>query len=460
MIVLVGLLSLSIIVTVHEFGHYLFARFFSVTVHEFAIGVGPVLYARQGTVTLFTLRALPLGGFCKLESIRESSSDTPLRNRSEPVEFTQGSLFSVSLPKKLAILAGGIITNILFFFLLNFCLFLLSYKEEALPTTIDPIPGFIAESAGLEMGDQITHIDSSPVSTFTELSSILSENAGKEVNIEFLRNAQEENRQVQFLGGEITRNAQKESRQVQLNSESPFLGIRPFIPTDVVSVQPQKKASLLGIEAGDRITLLNNTAVFNVIDYLALLQDLAFQTVTMQLEKPGGSSYTVVLELEGKPLTELGIVFPQYKSKKWKHLSEFLQDSFLLAFRILEGTFNALLQLISFNATEVTKNASGPVRLVSAIGSSTLDNLSISGLGPALLHFIRITALISLAIGIFNLLPIPLLDGGHMLFHAIYAFRKKTPSYRAMFYYSTVGALLLLSLFVLIIINDVAFLIQ
>ncbi len=443
-IILLGLFSISTIVVVHEFGHYIFARLFSVTVHEFSIGIGPLIFKRQGAHTLFALRLLPLGGYCKLESVDVSKlSHLSKKEMSEPVPFRVNSLYSISYLKRIIILLGGAFANILLFALLFFTLYLFSYKEDFISSHIEPIEGQPAYEIGLEIGDTITHVNSEPVVSFTDLTTILPRFTSEKITLQILRD-----------GKEYT-------YMPTLNSEQPLLGIRPFIPPLVQSVVSGKKAALFGFQAGDRIVAIQGIKIANAIDYFSLLQNSTQSSIEFQIESAlTQETITHTIEFNSNPIQEMGLRFPQELKKKWSSFPQFTQHITSLLSNTFTSTFRILFQVLTFNTKDLRENTSGPIRIISIIGNSTLDNLTTSGIASAIFHFIRITGIISLAIGIFNLLPIPVLDGGHILFHSIYKLRRKTPSYKSVARYNNIGIIFLLALFVLVVFNDVRSILQ
>ncbi len=439
---LIGLLCIGVIITVHEFGHYFFAKLFSVSVHEFAIGIGPKLYSRQGKHTLFTLRAFPLGGFCKLESFdTQALEHLSSAQKKQPIRFIQGSLYAVSYKKRILILLGGIIANIVFFYLLFFLLFIFQYKQPAFRPDIEPVENSPAIEAGLQTGDTITAINTITVQSFEEIRTTLEKFAGESVTIYY------------------TRNNAPFSTTATLNAQPPVLGIRPFVAPVIHSFNASSKASLTRMKEGDTIKAINTQPVTNIWgNYYSILQSIKDQVTRFDMQTPDGTQYHVDIELESNPVKELGIHFPQYKIAMT--FSSFIQTTSTYIIEVTKATFSILIKLLQFNTSEITQNAAGPIRLMSIIGSITANNISTGGIIEAILGIIRITALISLGIGIFNLLPIPVLDGGHIFFHSIFAILRKIPSYRSVSFFNAFGVIILLALFILVAIKDINFLIQ
>ncbi len=158
-------LILLAVITIHEFGHFIAARICDVKVYEFAIGVGPKLYKRQGDKTLFSIRALPLGGFCRFDqSDEEQSDDVEYRYSIDEVDFERASNF-----KKIIILSSGVLMNLI----TAVILLILMFQINGYPSTVveNVIENSVAVSSGIKPGDEIIKINDDRVRTANELLS-------------------------------------------------------------------------------------------------------------------------------------------------------------------------------------------------------------------------------------------------------------------------------------------------
>ncbi|MFZ5352041.1 MAG: RIP metalloprotease RseP [Bacillota bacterium] len=172
--ILTVILVFSIIVIIHEFGHFIFAKLSGIKVEEFAVGMGPKLLSKKKGETVFSIRALPLGGFCKMLGEDESNND--------PRAFNNKPVY-----KRISVIAFGPIMNLLLTILL------LSFVVTAIqiPTIIDVSDGGPADGAGFEIGDKIVAIEGKDIEEATDVNNIISNSAGKNISITVERAGEE-----------------------------------------------------------------------------------------------------------------------------------------------------------------------------------------------------------------------------------------------------------------------------
>lgn len=166
--ILITLLILTAVVVVHEYGHYIYAKKANVLVEEFAIGLGPILYKRQGKETLFTIRAIPLGGFCKMYGEDSAESGDRAFNNKTKTQRTK------------IISAGAIFNFILAFFIFWIIAMMTGY---ATPTVAYIEPGYPAEQAGLEVGDTIVKMNGERIYIFEDIKFEMYQNGSEEIEL-------------------------------------------------------------------------------------------------------------------------------------------------------------------------------------------------------------------------------------------------------------------------------------
>ena len=173
--VIASVVIFLVLVMIHEFGHFAVAKACGVTVHEFAIGMGPLIFKKEHNGTVYSLRCIPIGGFCSLEGEDEESDD-------------EGAFGNKSPLKRIAILAAGAAMNILLGFVLM-CIIMFSKNANAVPVpVIDTVQEqSAAEQAGLQPGDRITKIDGKKIRTQMELKFELSRYKGGNIDVEYMR---------------------------------------------------------------------------------------------------------------------------------------------------------------------------------------------------------------------------------------------------------------------------------
>ena len=166
--IIISLLVFSLLVTAHEFGHFIIAKKNGIMVKEFAVGMGPILISKKFGETLYSIRILPLGGFCSMLGEDESSHDDRA--------FNNKSVFS-----RIAVVAAGPIMNFIFAFLIVFFLISTSFFREPVVTNL--IDSYPAKSAGIEVGDRITKVDNQSVNIFQDLQFALSGSNGEKIKV-------------------------------------------------------------------------------------------------------------------------------------------------------------------------------------------------------------------------------------------------------------------------------------
>lgn len=170
---------LGFLILIHEAGHFFIARLCKVTVNEFSIGFGPVIWKKQGKQTKYTLRLIPLGGFVNLEGEEEHSEK-------------EGSFSKASIPKRIAIVAAGGLVNIVFALIVYFILMTVQGNNPSLVVE-STIPQFAAAEAKIEQGDKILKINGKNINTKSDLDKIMENYNSQEITLTIERNNEEKN---------------------------------------------------------------------------------------------------------------------------------------------------------------------------------------------------------------------------------------------------------------------------
>ncbi len=332
-----AVLIFCVIVVVHEFGHFIVARKCGIDVQEFAIGMGPVIFKKQGKHTLFTLRLLPLGGFCSMGEDEESDNENSFRNK--------------SVWRRIAVIAAGAIMNLILGFILSIIIFLAAGRVT---TTIiaEIVPGSGCETAGMAVGDRITKVNGLHIFTANDI-------------IYELRN--DEDGVLDFV---VERDGEKLT----------FNGVKFGLTVDE--------------ETGERV--LN-------YDFKVYMKDMT--------------------AAELLPVA----------ANKFMYYSRLI----LMSLRdLISGKYGL-------------NNLQGPVGIVTVISESAQES------GFDIGYLLDIAMLISVNVGIFNLLPLPALDGGRLVFLIIEAIRRKPVKAETEGMVHFAGFALLMLLMIIVTFNDV-----
>ena len=444
--VVMALVTLGILVTIHEFGHYWVARRCGVRVLRFAIGFGRPLAMRVDKHgTEFALCAIPLGGYVKMLDERDGGHDVTEVNRHE-------SFNAQPVRSKLAIVSAGPAANFLLAIIVLFALFLRG--ETGIAPVVEAVePGSKAYDAGLLHGQEIVAVDGEPTQTVANVRFALLKRLGDTGTIEVsVGSALSDLRQTYSLpidrwlsGAE----APDPTRALGLT-----LGIPPLAPI-VGSLVADGPATRAGFEVGDTIVEADGEAISKWSQWVDQVRAAPGQSLAVRVEREGILvNLTVVPRSTGTADAEVGSVgmgvflpdIPQDRIRRQgrtpvEALAAAVERTFALTVFTFESMWKMIQGLIS------TKNLSGPIA-IAQVAASTAES--------GFMTWLSFLALLSISLGAINLLPIPVLDGGHIVFHSLEGLLgRPVPEQIQMMSYQ-VGLLAVFTLMVFAIYNDVA----
>lgn len=422
------LLGLSILVGLHEAGHLLAAKMFGMRVEKFSIGFPPKIAGFKYGETEYSIGAIPLGGFVKISGMVDESLDTEqMSSEPQPWEFRAKPAW-----QRLIVMLGGIIVNVvtgilIFVFLVYDRGETYYSRDQVLEHGI--VAYDIAEQIGLRTGDRILDINGQPYESINDLSSgsaLLSTNGFYTVDREG------ERLQVAIPRGFINSFSNEESM-------SKFIHIR--FPFEVGEVVPGQGAAQAGIQKGDRITAIDGQKVFYFDELQAALQDKADQQVEVSLERDG-RPLTVASEVSENNTIGIGVATLLEPVRKQYSFAESIPLGVKRAFGVVIVNARAMGKM--FTGEVSAKNVSGPIGMAKIYGSSW-----------DWVKFWSITGLISMILAFMNLLPIPALDGGHVVFLLYEMVSGRAPSDKFLENAQKVGMVILLMIMVFAIGNDI-----
>jgi len=427
------LVSLGILVTFHEFGHYWVARRCGVRVLRFSVGFGKPLYTRIGKDgTEYVLAMLPLGGYVKMLDERE----TEVAPADRHLSFNAKSVY-----QRIAIVAAGPIANLLLCIALLWLMFVIGKPDY--PPDLGPSEGIAAE-AGFQPGDRLLAVGERETRSLTEAGIALS-NAAMDRRSTPVR--------VRTAAGdEVVRVLPLDRPGLVISEQQPFrdLGLSLADPPVVGAVQPGSAAAGR-LRPGDLILAIGDIAIASYAQVGEAVQVAARngQTLQLRIRRDGRTAMVQVdprlAEVEGKPRWILGITGTAPR-----------QDA-LLRFGPVQAIPEALSQtgqmasdVLAMLGRMVTgqaslQNISGPITIARVANGS-------ASLGPA--WFLNFLAVLSLSLCIMNLLPIPVLDGGHLLYYLIELAKGSPVGERVLIAGQYVGLVFLAGLMGLAFYND------
>ncbi len=429
-LIMVGqlLLGLSILVGLHELGHLLTAKLFGMRVEKFSIGFPPKIAGFQWGETEYSIGAIPLGGFVKISGMVDESMDTAqLASEPQPWEFRAKPAW-----QRLIVMLGGIIVNVITGIIIFVTL--VYSNGETYYSRDQVIENGIAvyeygEAIGLKTGDKILDINGQPYQSIGELSSgsaLLSENGYYSVD------RQGEQIKVKIPKGFIN----------SFNSEeafSKFITVR--LPFEIGEVDPGSGAEKVGIAVGDQILAINGIPITYFDEMQTALKQVKNQSVSL-VRRRGAQLDTLVVPVSEEARIGISINPLVEPVRKEYGFMESLSRGTSKAFGAVIVNAKALGKM--FTGEVSTKNVSGPIGMAKIYGAQW-----------DWIKFWSITGLISMILAFMNLLPIPALDGGHVVFLLYEMVSGRAPSDKFLENAQKAGMVILLGLMVFAIGNDI-----
>ena len=444
--VLPFLVILTILVFVHEMGHYYVAKRAGVRVEAFSIGFGPELFGwtdKAGTRWRFA--AIPLGGYVKMfgeteRDLDENGAERGLTPAEKAVSFQHKRL-----GQRAAIVFAGPFVNYLFAILVLGILFAIAGQSFS-PSIIGSVTaGSAAEKAGLKTGDKIVQVAGRDVERFEEIIQAVGIRPGQRVPMVIERNGQRRGVDVD-VGVRILTDKR--------GNQSPFgeLGAGPFVPPVVGRVVANSAAEEAGFQPGDVFVKLKGQPIETFDDVRKIV--IANAGVPLDVVMRRGESDVALTitpkwqtskDKDGNVIKVGGVigVSPQAAFRMQHGVFESFVQAVRETYGLTIATFTAIGQMIA--GTRSTRDLSGPLRIAEISGDMAQNGLY---------NFFWFLGVLSLHLCIINLLPVPMLDGGHLLFYGFEALRGKPLGQRAQEYGFRIGLALVITLMVFATWND------
>ena len=432
--ILIFIAAIFILVTVHEFGHFIAAKYFKMRVDKFSIGFPPAIIKWKGKVTEYVIGATPLGGYVQIAGmIDESMDDSFVDEERKPDEFRSKPVWQ----RIIVILAGVIFNMILAVFIYTGLTW--NYGETVIPVrSIDGIyvrDGSLAERIGIQTGDQIIGVNGEEVEYFNQLFNP-SRITARDLTFMILRD-----------GEEITIQTPPDFLD-QINQEGHFLDESLGLPSSISAVLEGSPAEAAGLQAGDKIISANGREVSYWVQVVEAIQDTEAD-LPIEVERDGERIGMVVTP---DPQTQtIGIQSPNPADIfDFERKSYGLAQSVVIGFNKTNDTFFGIIKGIGrmFSGDiSIRDNLGGPV----AIASITKEATDAGGW----IGFWNITGFLSVTLAIMNMLPIPALDGGHFMFLVYEGITRREPSPKVRMGLQQIGFIFLLGLFIIITFNDI-----
>ena len=441
--------TLGILISIHEFGHFWVARKCGVKVLRFSVGFGKPLWTwtdRLGTEYVIAL--VPLGGYVKMLDEREG----PVADSERRESFNAKPVLS-----RIAIVAAGPIANFVLALVALWLMYMVGIRT-IMPQVGDVVPESPAAVAGLLPGDEIVSIDGVETPGWQQVNMELLSSIGETRRLNIAVRAGEPG-QPSSAG---VREKNVDIKDWLIASEIPdpvkALGIKPYspeIPAILGQISDDGAARAAGLQPGDRILRTNDEPIADWLSWVQLIRQSPGRVLRVELERQGEIlSFDLVpgtRELSGQ---ETGYIGAGVRPLDWpEHMVRRLQYNPLAALpKAAETTWS----LTSMTLESLWKMVSGLVSVKNLSGPITIAKVAGASLQSGLENFLYFLSMLSVSLGVLNLLPIPVLDGGHLLFYFMELVRGKPLSERVQVMGLKIGVTFVVGIMMLALYNDLS----
>ncbi|MEQ8924587.1 MAG: RIP metalloprotease RseP [Fulvivirga sp.] len=425
------LLSLSILVGLHEMGHLLAAKFFGMRVEQFSIGFPPKIFSFKYKDTEYALSAIPLGGFVKISGMIDESMDKEqMKQPPQPWEFRSKPAW-----QRLIVMLGGIfinvITGIVIFIFLTFLFGDQIISKDQVNANGGIIAKELAAEIGLKTGDKIVKINGKDFQDFNDVMDT-----------------------KVFLGTGSYYTVERDGEMVNVRIPSDFLDkfndkeafgkfVLPAVPIAVSQLNPSSLGERMGLKEGDIFVTLASQPIIEGGDVRKIITSFEGDTVTASVKREG-QLLNLRAAVEQDTLLGLYVGLPEgFLVTRDYGFGESIGLGTERAFGVIFTQIQAFGKMFSGDLN-VQKSLSGPIGIAQAYGGEWDWQ-----------RFWRLTGLLSMVLAFMNLLPIPALDGGHVMFLSYEMISGRKPGDKFLEYAQKAGMVFLLALMVFIIGNDI-----
>ncbi len=447
--VLAFLLALTVLIFVHEFGHYWVAKKFNVKILKFSIGFGPSLFSRKfgPDQTEWSFSAIPLGGFVRMVDEREK--DAVIAPEDLPRAFTRQSL-----AKRSAIVVAGPLANFILAIALYAVLSFVGISEPIAILDDGPINSAAAK-AGVTRGDKVLSVDGDTVRSWNDFRLRMLDGAIERRNIDI----------------EITRAGQSSSQVLKIDAsglasgeiEKDFLkilGLDLQMGEIIVNqVMASGRAEQAGLKVGDVVLAINGEPITKATALIARIRTSAEQAVELKVRRDGAEQLLMITPLGSleNQATSDGV---ESTAKRVGKIGAALQNKVETAV-ISFGPFDSLIEgakktwdMSIFSLRMMGKMVIGELSLKNLSGPISIADYAGQSARVGWYAYVGFLALISISLGVLNLMPIPVLDGGHLVYYALEAIKGKPLSERFMSLTQKAGVGVVLLMMFVAVFND------
>jgi regulator of sigma E protease len=440
------LVALGSLIVIHELGHYVVARLCGVKVLRFSVGFGRPIWRKPvgEDRTEWVIAAFPLGGYVKMLDEREGA----VAEEELPRAFNRQSVW-----RRFAIVVAGPVANFLLAVVLYWGLFMHGVPGIK-PVVAEPAAGTPAARAGFAAGELLTRVGDDPVATWQDARWALLKSAVQKAVLTI---------EVRDRRGEPVLRKLDLSTLTPTDLDGDFLRtlglarFQPDLPPQVGRVAAGGAAEQAGLQSGDEILSINDREIRSIEEAISLIRESPGRTLVFVVRRGGAKlpAFAVIpdahQETSGPPVGRINAVLQVNPEAYAQFVTQqsygWLESAAKAVYRTWDLSAFTLRMLGKMLVGEVSlKNLSGPITIADYAGQSAQSGW---------VSYLMFLALISISLGVLNLLPVPLLDGGHLMYYTVEIFKGSPVSDRAIEIGQQVGMALLFTLMVFALYNDI-----
>ncbi|MDR2535220.1 MAG: RIP metalloprotease RseP [Treponema sp.] len=446
--ILLGFLGLGIVVFVHELGHFLAARAVGIDVEAFSLGWGsPILKKKIGRVE-YRIGLFPVGGYCKMRG--ENEFQEAYENRKNAVSPEPGTYMGASPWRRIVTCFAGPFFNLIFAALAFSVIWGMGFKVNTLEnkivliSSINPDARYPADAADLQTGDRIIEIDGAPINYYHDIREHIAVNAEKELALKVERDGAIQSLTVK--------------PEMDKRTGEGKIGVYFWSDPVIESVTSGSPADIAGLKAGDRLLKANNKPIPYTVALLSVLEEQP-SVLTIEFEREHQIIQTdLIMSYTDAGTTDLGITYQavEYQTPKLSPINAVVKGA--------GETWKTLVISIRsfsllFKGVDLTQAVSGPVRITYMVGDIAAEGFERS-FGDGIRSMMNFLSLISIALCIMNLLPIPIVDGGMILLWLAEIIIRKPLHPKVIAAFQTVGVVLIFGLMIFAVFGDILYFVR